>query len=539
MPAYAGAAIALVIPGTTSNGDTGSGERLRFLPTATEDERITALEAHDTPPGLPVLHQERVDGVLVHLDVAGRLADGDPLGARRREVEQRRVRQPVVHDDVGGREHLGAAPGQQPGIAGPRADEPHASPVDPAVTPAPRSRGAGSPRASGPSPPDPPPTSTVRLIRRPSSDAMRPSIDDARAALVGPSTSVRTTCACAPTGSEHPPPSSARNARSAVTARCASASSIAIEELARHVVVRAALDRERALRDLRKHVRERQALRDPIGELETIERGGRDDDRVEARGLVEPRLDVAPQLREPEVGSQRRELRAAPHRAGRDHTTGRELAERGADERVARVGALGHRREQQAVGCLRREILRGVHRDVGATVEDRLLDLLHEHADPTHAVHRLVGSLVTGRLHDHELGIVLEQLARPARPASAPARSHGWRRAADRSRSAGGPRTGRLVEAEQRGERVGVQLAASGSGGVLEPDGRLVEELVHEPAGRLLDELAAAGLQRVEPGREPLELDEAELLGPFSERRDDGCDLACERARRGSGRARR
>ena len=87
-----------------------------------------------------------------------------------------------------------------------------------------------------------------------------------------------------------------------------------------------------------------------LGEPRRSQRGGGDHDRVELGRLVEAGRDVAAQLGEGEVGAQRGELRAAPHRAGRHPSTGRERREGRADERVARVGAFGHRREHEAVG---------------------------------------------------------------------------------------------------------------------------------------------------------------------------------------------
>ena len=79
---------------------------------------------------------------------------------------------------------------------------------------------------------------------------------------------------------------------------------------------------------------------------------------------------------EREVGSQRRELRAAAHRAGADAPAGRELVERRAHERVARVAPFGNRREHEAVAVLDGQILGRVHRDVGAAVEHGLLHFL-------------------------------------------------------------------------------------------------------------------------------------------------------------------
>ena len=85
-------------------------------------------------------------------------------------------------------------------------------------------------------------------------------------------------------------------------------------------------------------------------EPEPLERGGGDDDGVELGGLLEPGGDVAAQLGEVRSGRSaascaRRRTEPVPTRA-----PGGQRVERRADERVAGVAALGHRREHQAVG---------------------------------------------------------------------------------------------------------------------------------------------------------------------------------------------
>ena len=47
------------------------------------------------------------------IGAAGRLAHVDALGAGRRQVEQRRLGQPVVDDHVGPGQHLGPPHGEQ------------------------------------------------------------------------------------------------------------------------------------------------------------------------------------------------------------------------------------------------------------------------------------------------------------------------------------------------------------------------------------------------------------------------------------------
>ncbi len=56
--------MAEVMPGTTAKVTCGGRKRLRFLPAAPEDERISALQPHDLLPGLRLLDQERVDFIL-------------------------------------------------------------------------------------------------------------------------------------------------------------------------------------------------------------------------------------------------------------------------------------------------------------------------------------------------------------------------------------------------------------------------------------------------------------------------------------------
>ena len=101
--------------------------------------------------------------------------------------------------------------------------------------------------------------------------------------------------------------------------------------------------------DLRQHHGGFEHLGHLVAQAEPVERGDRDDDRVVALvvALAQPRLDVAAQRREHEVGPGGRELRAAAHRTGSDAPARRDRLERRADERVARVAALGNRREHE------------------------------------------------------------------------------------------------------------------------------------------------------------------------------------------------
>ena len=73
-----------------------------------------------------------------------------------------------------------------------------------------------------------------------------------------------------------------------------------------------------------------------------LQRRDRHDDRASGRHLRQPRLDVAAQLDELEIGADVGELRAPAHRTGGDRRAGCEVGESESDEAVARVTALGH-----------------------------------------------------------------------------------------------------------------------------------------------------------------------------------------------------
>ena len=73
MPASAGAASAEEMPGMTSCGMPGRGQRLGLLAAAAEDEGIAGLEPHHPPPGPGRLDQDPVDGLLLHAGRPARL----------------------------------------------------------------------------------------------------------------------------------------------------------------------------------------------------------------------------------------------------------------------------------------------------------------------------------------------------------------------------------------------------------------------------------------------------------------------------------
>ena len=115
-------------------------------------------------------------------------------------------------------------------------------------------------------------------------------------------------------------------------------------------------------------------------EAEPVEPARGEDDRVEPAlaALAQARVDVAAQRLDRERRLEREQLRAPAHRGGADAHPGPELGR--AAERVARILARQVRADREPVGVRRGHVLRGVHGDVDAPVEQRLLELLHEDA---------------------------------------------------------------------------------------------------------------------------------------------------------------
>ena len=91
MPAYAGAAIALVMPGTTSNGTPAASSASASSPPRPKTNGIAALQPHHLRAGATALDEQRVDLVL--------------LAARARRAPCRAsstsARRPGVRDDAG------------------------------------------------------------------------------------------------------------------------------------------------------------------------------------------------------------------------------------------------------------------------------------------------------------------------------------------------------------------------------------------------------------------------------------------------------
>ncbi len=159
---------------------------------------------------------------------------------------------------------------------------------------------------------------------------------------------------------------------------------------------------------------------------------------------------------------------------------------------------------------VRREVLGRVHGHVGAAVEHRLLDLLHEHAGSAHGVDRDVPAFVAPGGHDHVLRLDAEQLDDPFRLPAGEQRARRARRHPQRRRHRDEPRRvgridrlGGVLEAEQCRQRVGVRVALRGAGGFLDAHRRIVQQLVDEPACQRVDGFLRGGIERSEARSEP------------------------------------
>ena len=112
-----------MIPGTASTESPARNQKPGLLAAPGQDERVTALEAHDVIETPPPVHQDLVDNVLGDRRTAGTLADVDQLGPRRSQVQDTPVDQPVVDDDIGPAQDLDRTNGEEVGCTGAGTDE--------------------------------------------------------------------------------------------------------------------------------------------------------------------------------------------------------------------------------------------------------------------------------------------------------------------------------------------------------------------------------------------------------------------------------
>src|ERR1043165_5402023 len=98
-------------------------ERFGFFTTAPEQERITALEPHNTLARPCALNQQAIDPFLWGLTPAPDFADINQLGRRGSVAKQFRVDQIVIDDNVAGDEQVARLDSQKRGVARSSADK--------------------------------------------------------------------------------------------------------------------------------------------------------------------------------------------------------------------------------------------------------------------------------------------------------------------------------------------------------------------------------------------------------------------------------
>ena len=146
-----------------------------------------------------------------------------------------------------------------------------------------------------------------------------------------------------------------------------------------------------------------------------------------------------------------------------------------------------------------------MHGEVGPTVEHGGLNLLDEHALATHRVDRHVGVAVADGRDDDLVDLTLELRRHVTR---LPQRQRTPRVAARNCI----PTSAGSVEVEQIAQRVGEAIAPSVTGGVLEPDGGLVQQLVDDAPSHRLDGLALGRIEIRELAVEPGEFDVGDVV---------------------------
>ena len=104
-------------------GHALTGQRVDLLPSAAEDEGITALQAHHALSLFGQVREQLVDLLLAHRMLVAFLADIDAFGIAARHVQHGFGDQAVVDDDIGLLHQAQCAEGQQIGITRSAADQ--------------------------------------------------------------------------------------------------------------------------------------------------------------------------------------------------------------------------------------------------------------------------------------------------------------------------------------------------------------------------------------------------------------------------------
>jgi hypothetical protein len=173
-----------------------------------------------------------------------------------------------------------------------------------------------------------------------------------------------------------------------------------IDKRSNPLVVLLDFDRQRALSDGRQAHFGREALGNPVLQAKADEARSRQDDGVQAERFqfLEPRLHVAAEWNDLQVGAAMEELHLSSQATGPDPRTCRKFSEPKAvlgNERVERIFAPHDRAQAKASRQLRREILHAMDGQVDPAFKQGLLDLLHEEPLSTRLRKRRIKEPVT------------------------------------------------------------------------------------------------------------------------------------------------
>ena len=155
---------------------------------------------------------------------------------------------------------------------------------------------------------------------------------------------------------------------------------------------------------------------DAIAQAQALEAGGGEHDGVVLAfvELAQARVEVAAQGFDAHVGAADGGQRLAQQHdaaqaGGAHHRAWGQIGQARRVRRhpgVARVLALHHAGEREALGQLHRDVLERVHGDVGAAIGERVLELFHEQALATHLGQRAVEDLIAQSRHAQQFDAV-------------------------------------------------------------------------------------------------------------------------------------
>jgi hypothetical protein len=231
---------------------------------------------------------------------------------------------------------------------------------------------------------------------------------------------------------------------------------------------------------------------------------------------------------EAKIGTEVSELSSSAYRPGSDRRPASQICQGAANESVTDIAARWYRRHDQSVGTHRREVLHGVNRDVGASIEQSELYLFGKDALATHGMDWNVLTPIAVRrdLDDLELDpVALEQGGDVSR---LPQRQGAGPRGGSEPHQPSLRRSREIIdsEIEEIAKRIGEAIAACGTRSLVEPDRGLVKELPEQPAGEGLDGGSVFVSEMSKPLAEAVELGLADGFGVGTEAGYEWGDLA-------------